>query len=98
MLRSELYNRVLDRKVLTSWGNPSTKKQDMEILETMTFTKAVDGSTKVLGTYLYFEGSQMLRDRKKYLIKRGYLYDKATKRYEKHFKGGNITTITFTKK
>ena len=32
------------------------------------------------------------------LIKRGYLYDKATKRYEKHFKGGNITTITFTKK
>lgn len=40
----------------------------------------------------------MLRDRKKYLIKRGYLYDKATKRYEKHFKDGNITTITFTKK
>ena len=55
----------------------------MEILETMTFTKAVDGSTKVLGTYLYVEGSQMLRDRKKYLIKRGYLYDKATKRYDK---------------
>lgn len=37
----------------------------MEILEIMTFTKAVDGSTKVLGTYLYVEGSQMLRDRKK---------------------------------
>lgn len=68
----------------------------MEILETMTFTKAVDGSTKVLGTYLYVEGSQMLRDRKKYLIKRGYLYDKATNRYEKHFKDGNIATPLFS--
>ena len=95
----EFQNRVLDRKVLTSWGQPQHKENtDMEILETMTFTKAVDGSIKVLGTYLYVEGSQMLRDRKKYLIKRGYLYDKATKRYEKHFKDGNITTITFTKK